>query len=143
MVMLEAGLKPPRKGNIERLFVLVLRLLALFALIAGLNYWAKLTGIATDGAMRFDLLAAHVRIVYTTLAVLLPVAALGLWLTARWGVVLWVIATTAEIVTHGLLGDAYPARPGIAALGVLSLVVLVIVSAATLIERRATRHIAP
>ena len=140
MVMLEAGLKPPRKGNIERLFALVLRLLALFALIAGLGYWAKLTGITAEGAMRFDLLAAHVRIVYTVLAVLLPVAALGLWMAARWGVVLWVVAITTEIVAHGLLADMFPARQGIVAAGVVCLGVLVIVSAATLIERRTTRH---
>jgi len=136
MVMLEAGLQPPRRGAVERLFALLLRLLAVVSLIAGLLYWARLVGIAGDGAFRFDLLAPHVRILYTAQAVIAPAAALGLWLTARWGVVLWVVATTAEIVAHGPLSDAFPARPGVALVGLVCLVVLALVAIATLLERR-------
>ena len=78
MVIAETGLQQPRKGAVERVFGFFLRILALYALISGLVYWAGLTGIAGDGAWRFDLLALPVRIVFTTLAVLMPAAALGL-----------------------------------------------------------------
>lgn len=143
MVMLEAGLKSPRRGTVERLFALLLRLLAIVALIAGMLYWARLIGIAGDGAFRFDLLALHVRILYTTQAVIMPAAALGLWLTARWGVVLWVVATTADIVAHGPFADAFPARPGVAIAGLACLVVLALVAIATLLERRSSGQGAP
>ena len=142
MVMLEAGLGEARKGNAERLFELLMRLIAVFAFASGLLYWAKLTGLVADGAFRFDLLAAHARILYTVLALLMPTAALGLWLASRWGVVLWVAATGAEIAAHGLFAEAFPARPGLAAAGMIGLTVLVLVALATVVERRAARRAA-
>ena len=139
MVMLEAGLGRARKGRVERLFELLMRLIAVFALASGLLYWAKLTGLVADGAFRFDLLAVHASILYTVLALLMPTAALGLWLVSRWGVVLWVAATGAEIAAHGPFAQAFPARPGIAAAGMIGLTVLVVVAVATVVERRSAR----
>jgi len=139
MVIAETGLQQPRKGTIERVFGLFLRLLALYALVSGLVYWAGLTGIAGSGAWRFDLLAPPARIVFTTLAVLMPAAALGLWLTTRWGVVLWVLAATAEIGAYMFLADIFSARAGIAGINMVALVVLILMAVATLIERRAAR----
>jgi hypothetical protein len=139
VVIAENGLQPPRRGTVERVFGLFLRLLALYALISGLVYWAGLTGIAGGGAWRFDLLAPPVRIVFTTLAVLMPAAALGLWLATRWGVVLWVLAATAEIAAFMFLADVFAPRAGIASANMIALIVLVLMAGATLIERRTAR----
>ena len=58
----------------------------------GLNYWAMLIGYSFGGAGRFDLLPLPWRVAATSLAVVYPVAALGLWLLVSWGPVLWVVA---------------------------------------------------
>ncbi|MBO6638248.1 MAG: hypothetical protein JJ920_13865 [Roseitalea sp.] len=143
MVIAETGLHQPRKGTIERVFGFFLRLLAVYALISGLVYWAGLTGIAGGGQWRFDLLAPSVRIVFTTLAVLMPAAALGLWLATRWGVVLWVLAATAEIAAYMFLTGTYSLRAGIAGANMIGLIGLVLMAGATLIERRTARIAAP
>lgn len=77
-----------------------LRIIALVALILGLADAARLLGVTapTDsplarlGATTFAYLAAF------CLARLF--AAVGLWLRARWGVVLLVLATTAELALY-------------------------------------------
>ena len=86
------------------LFVLFLRLVALACLWFALQYWAMLTGIGFSGRGRFDLLPPAWRAASTALAVLFPVAAIGLWLLVSWGPVVWLLAAATEIAMH----EVYP-----------------------------------
>ncbi|WP_312418808.1 DUF6163 family protein, partial [Shinella sp.] len=78
--MLADSAKGLRPSLTETLFVLFLRLVAVTSLWFALQYWAMLTGFSLGGAGRFDLLPSAWKAAATALAVLFPVAAVGLWL---------------------------------------------------------------
>jgi uncharacterized membrane protein (DUF2068 family) len=68
-----------------------------------------LTGFSFSGRGRFDLLPPAWKAASTALAVLFPVAAVGLWLLVSWGPVIWLIAAATEIAMH----EVYPSIFGI------------------------------
>lgn len=81
-------------------FIWFCRLIALFCLYAGLKYWIQLIGYHEGPNNRFDTMPVYWQVAATTLAVLFPVAATGLWMVVSWGPVLWVAAASAEIVMY-------------------------------------------
>lgn len=104
------------------LFVLFLRLVAVGSLWFALQYWAMLTGFSFNGQGRFDLLPAAWKAAYTALAVLFPVAAVGLWLLVSWGPVIWLVAAATEVAMH----EVYPSIFGIDRMLVLLHVAIVV-----------------
>ena len=94
------SLTPPKRSLLDIGFMLFLRLVALACLIFGIQYWGLLTGYLLGGRARFDLLNLPWKVAASSLAVLFPVAALGLWLTSSWGPVVWVIAAGGQIVMY-------------------------------------------
>lgn len=72
--------------------------LALFGM--GLLYWARLIGVFDGPLWRFDLMPVWWRFAAPTLAVLYPVAGIGLWMLASWGSVIWVLLTLVEGTMH-------------------------------------------
>lgn len=80
-----------------------LRALAVAELGKGLAYWALLIGAGgpteplPDGSARW--LVATV-----FFAVADPVAAVGLWVGAAWGVAIWLIAAAAQLIVVGIAG---------------------------------------
>ncbi len=113
--MVADSAKGPRPSLTETLFMLFLRLVAVAALWFAVQYWAMLTGLSIEGKGRFDLLPPAWKAAATALAVLFPVAAVGLWLLVSWGRVIWLIAAATEIAMHEL----YPSIFGINRLLVL------------------------
>jgi Family of unknown function (DUF6163) len=81
-------------------FIWFCRLIALFCLYAGLKYWIQLIGYHEGPNNRFDTMPVYWQVAATTLAVLFPVAATGLWMVVSWGPVLWVAAASAEVVMY-------------------------------------------
>jgi hypothetical protein len=128
--MVADSAKGPRPGLTETLFVLFLRLVAVGSLWFALQYWAMLTGFSFNGQGRFDLLPPAWKAAYTALAVLFPVAAVGLWLLVSWGPV------ATEIAMH----EVYPSIFGIDRLLVFAhgavAIVFVLFQAALFIQRR-------
>jgi len=102
----------PRPGAVEIAFDVFQRIVALFCLAAGIRYWALLIGVLEQGAWRFDLLPVHWKIAAASLAVLWPVAGIGLWMLVSWGPVIWLVAAAAETAMHGgfpeLYGEHWP-----------------------------------
>ncbi len=90
-----------RRERIEHLSAVFKRIVSVFLLLFALRYWATLTGTYGDPQWRFDLAAPEVRAAFASLAVLLPVASLGLWSLNAWGVVIWIVAALGEIVMYG------------------------------------------
>ena len=101
----------PRVTLLEILFVVFLRLVAASCFAFGLFYWGKLVGFTDGGGMRFDLMTTPWKIAATTLAVLFPVASLGLWLSVSWGPVLWFIAASAELSMYTIWPELFEPRP--------------------------------
>lgn len=105
------SVKIPKISLTERLFGLFLRLVAVSSFWFGLNYWAMLIGFSFGGGGRFDLLPVPWRVAATALAVVYPVAALGLWLLVSWGPVIWVVAAGVELVMFGVYPQIFGAKP--------------------------------
>lgn len=92
------ALKP--RSISETLYVAFLRVVAAICFWFGLQYWAMLTGYSLNGNARFDLLSIPWRVAGSVLAVIFPVAALGLWLGASWGAVIWLIGAGLQIAMY-------------------------------------------
>lgn len=97
----------PIRSLTETIFVLFLRVVALACLWFGLQYWALLVGYSHNGLGRFDLLATPWRVAATGLAVVFPVAALGLWVAGSWGPVMWLLAGGGQILMFTVWSDVF------------------------------------
>lgn len=98
----------PESGRVVRLSILWLRRAAGLALFAiGIGYWIRLVGVYPGPNWRFDLMTPQWRAAACVLAVLAPVAGVGLWLSASWGVSVWILLATLEIGMHVALPQVY------------------------------------
>lgn len=93
------------KVDAETWLVLYLRALALLFLINGLAHWLDILRLPDDPRGALLGLSFSERFETIAFAVLDPAAAVGLWLTASWGIVLWLIAALSRTVAaSGLIG---------------------------------------
>ncbi len=98
---------PPRPSGVETAFDVFQRIVAVICLLFGLGYWALLIGILPGEVWRFDTLPVHWKIAAASLAVLWPVAGVGLWMLVSWGPVVWIVAAAGEIVMYGVFSSLY------------------------------------
>lgn len=129
------SVKVPKLSLTETLFGLFLRLVAVSCFWFGLNYWAMLIGFSFGGGGRFDLLPVPWRVAATALAVVYPVAALGLWLLVSWGPVIWVVAAGAEAVMFAVYPQIFGAKPLLVAAHAAVAVTFVLFRAAIFYQR--------
>src|ERR1700757_1857863 len=75
--------------------VLFLRIMAGVSMFKGLFHWALVCGIGVDPDYGFEspLHSVHWRSATVFFAIIDLVAAVGLWLAAPWGVVVWLTAS--------------------------------------------------
>lgn len=112
MAILQIGTSPEvGTGTLEASFRLFLRLVAVSCLVAGLQYWGRLIGYSEAGSFRFDIIPSYWQLASASLAVLLPVAAVGLWMQVSWGPVLWVVAAGSEVIMHKGMPMWFGERP--------------------------------
>lgn len=96
----------------ELLMTVFLRMVAAACLWFAFGIWSDLIGYGSGGALRIDLLDTDQQAAVATLAVLYPVAAIGLWLKGSWGPVAWTVAAIVEIARQeSLPGDFAGAAP--------------------------------
>ncbi|ASY68313.1 membrane protein [Sinorhizobium fredii USDA 205] len=133
--MLHDSAHVPKPSLTEMLFGWFLRLVSASCFWFALNYWAMLIGFSHGGAGRFDLLAPEWRAAATALAVLYPVAAIGLWLLVSWGPVIWVLAAAIEMVMYEFYPGMLEARPLLLVLHGTVAVTFVLFRAAILWQR--------
>jgi hypothetical protein len=95
----------------ESAFGWFLRIVAAYSLLSGVLYWSRLIGIEDGPLNRFDLMPIHWQVTTTSLAVLFPFAASGLWMRASWGPVIWFLGAAIETAMYGVLTDLFGARP--------------------------------
>ncbi|WP_116682023.1 DUF6163 family protein [Fulvimarina endophytica] len=103
---LELPTETPEAGFHRLVTAVLLRSFAVFLLAIGVAYWAALVGFApilplfVEVPARFDLMPSWWRIAVPILAVLYPVAGIGLWMMARWAAVVWGLLVLVEMVMH-------------------------------------------
>ena len=79
-----------------RRLILFLRVMAGFAMLKGLFHWSRLVGIGMGGdTFEYHSIAWQTATVF--FAVLDLVAAVGLWLAAAWGAVIWLMAIASML----------------------------------------------
>ena len=126
-------LKLRNAGWSERL-VLFLRVMAIVSMVKGLYHWAAVCGFIGE-AGGFE---AHVQSWQATtifFAVIDLVAAVGLWLVAPWGAVVWLTSTVTMIMIELFFDQVYGTDLTIVAAGVLAVLAYLILSLLAARER--------
>lgn len=85
---------------VETLFAWFQRLVAVYCLVFGVLYWVRLIGYYDGPLWRFDLMPVYWQVVSVTLSAFFPFAAIGLWMLASWGPVIWFICAVTETVMY-------------------------------------------
>jgi len=118
----------------RRRLVFFLRAVAIFLLMEGVYHWAVICGINEGFQGRFEELPAMTQTSVIWAAIICPIAGVGLWLRAGWGVVLWLLATASQVV----IGVMAP--EGASRLLVLTLFEFALVVAYAVLSIRAARE---
>jgi hypothetical protein len=95
-------------------FVWLLRLAAIYCLVAGVGYWAQISGYYEGLLWRFDLMPWQWKVATVSLAMLYPVASTGLWMMVSWGPVIWFVAALGETLMFTVFSEFFFYRPQIA-----------------------------
>src|SRR3954471_21057688 len=77
--------------------VLFLRVMAGFSLLKGLYHWAIVCGIGAGPESGFEAHSMAWQTATVFFAVIDLVAAVGLWLTAAWGAVIWLMSVASML----------------------------------------------
>ncbi|WP_019221773.1 DUF6163 family protein [Bartonella senegalensis] len=95
-------------SKIHLIYNCYLRLLALVCLGLGVFYWIRLVGVFPGALWRFDLMPWQWQCLSATLAIVYPIALIGLWMYSLWGVILWCIAAFGETFAMIIYYSDYP-----------------------------------
>jgi hypothetical protein len=87
-------------GSWAESLVLFLRLMAAVSLLKGLYHWAQVCGIAAPVNGGFEAHTVAWRTATVFFAVIDLVAAVGLWLAAAWGAVVWLTSVVSMAVVE-------------------------------------------
>ncbi|HWC93412.1 MAG TPA: DUF6163 family protein [Pseudolabrys sp.] len=90
----------PSVGRWTRRLVFFLRTMAVVAMLKGLYHWARVCGIVVDDGQPFELQSIALQAATVFFAVLDLVAAVGLWLAAAWGAVIWLMAVASMLAVE-------------------------------------------
>ncbi len=87
-------------GLWTRRLVLFLRVMAVVSMVKGLYHWSRVCGIGVDESQLFELHSLAWQIATVFFAVIDLVAAVGLWLAAAWGAVVWLMAIASMLAVE-------------------------------------------
>jgi hypothetical protein len=90
--------------------VLFLRVMAAVALVKGLYYWAIVCGVGAPSPAGFDSYPLPYQSATVFFAVIDLVAAVGLWLAAPWGAVVWLTSVISMAAVEALFPQIYGGR---------------------------------
>jgi hypothetical protein len=90
--------------------VVFLRVMAGLALVKGLYYWAIVCGVGAPTPQGFDSYAMPYQSATVFFAVIDLVAAVGLWLAAPWGAVVWLTSVISMAAVEALFPQIYGGR---------------------------------
>ncbi|GLK81259.1 DUF6163 family protein [Methylopila turkensis] len=116
----------------RRLFAFI-RVLAVIQLVKGLAHWTALIGV---GGEPFAGASTAWRVGMVFFAVADLVAAVGLWLGAAWGAVIWLLTATAQILFAAFAGGSISGHWVVAAFEGAAIVTYLALSLAAKREER-------
>lgn len=97
--LIDATKAPPKAGvNWSRINVWFHRILALGWMAQGLAYWATILDVDSTVNRAFEARTLSFQAVTIYFAVVDILSAVGLWLLAPWGSVVWLIAAVSRLV---------------------------------------------
>ncbi len=88
-------------------FALFLKVMAVLSLLKGLYHWAMVCGIGDGPDSSFETAPLPWQTATVFFAVIDLVAAVGLWLTAAWGAVVWLTAAISLVAVELLFPQVY------------------------------------
>ena len=94
----------------SRWLLLFLRAMAVLSLIKGLYHWAIVCGFGAPFPSGFDSYASPYQAATVFFAVIDLVSAVGLWLAAPWGAVVWLTSVISMIAVEMLFPQIYGGR---------------------------------
>jgi hypothetical protein len=97
-----------------RRLVLFLRIMAAVSLVKGLYHWALVVGIGDGAGSTFEQASTPWQAATIFFAVIDLVAAVGLWLAAAWGGVVWLTASISMAAIELFFPQVYGGRLWIA-----------------------------
>ena len=97
---------PAREPWTENL-VLFLRVMAGVSLLKGLYHWAQVCSIAASPDQAFEMQSMAWQSATVFFAVIDLVAAVGLWLAAAWGAVVWLTSVVSMVVINVFFPSVY------------------------------------
>jgi hypothetical protein len=90
--------------------VIFLRIMAGLSLLKGLYYWAIVCGVGAPSPAGFDSYTLPYQSATVFFAVIDLVAAVGLWLAAPWGAVVWLTSAISMAAAEALFPQIYGGR---------------------------------
>lgn len=87
-------------GRWTRRLVVFLRVMAAVSMLKGLYHWARVCGIGGGPDALFDYHSVAWQTATVFFAVIDLVAAVGLWLAAAWGAVIWLTAVASMLAVE-------------------------------------------
>ena len=90
----------PSVGRWTRWLVLFLRVMAGVSMLKGLYHWARVCGIGVDASDAFQYHSIAWQAATVFFAVIDLIAAVGLWLAAAWGAVIWLTAVASMLAVE-------------------------------------------
>ncbi|MBB3772966.1 MULTISPECIES: DUF6163 family protein [Ancylobacter] len=118
----------------QRRVVLYLRVLAGFLLLKTIYSWTLICGVWDGTTSRFEMLSLAAQAAVIWAAIMNPVAAVGLWLGASWGVVLWLVTAMVQILINA------SAPEGVGRLFIVAAVETVLVAIYAFLTYKAARE---
>jgi hypothetical protein len=107
--------------------VLFLRAMACLSMIKGLYHWAEVCGIiGEEGGFEAHIQSWQATTVFFSVIDL--VAAVGLWLVAPWGAVVWLTSTVSMIVVHIFFDQVYGTDIVVIAIGIIMIVAYLVLA---------------
>jgi hypothetical protein len=101
------SLEPVHEGEGERSIgpwtrwlVLFLRVMAGVSMLKGLYHWSQVCGIGVDASDAFQYHSIAWQAATVFFAVIDLIAAVGLWLAAAWGAVIWLTAVASMLAVE-------------------------------------------
>jgi hypothetical protein len=102
----QAGGASP-KGTWTEILVLFLRVMAVLSLLKGLFHWTQILGIGVPADQSFEARSIAWQTSTVFFAVLDLVAAVGLWLAAPWGAVIWLTSVVSMATVELFFPQVY------------------------------------
>jgi len=100
----------PQVVHWTAVLVVFLRIMAALSMIKGLYHWSAVCGIGVPREAGFDFHTLSWQTATVFFAVFDLVAAVGLWLAAAWGAVVWLTATVSMVVVQLFFPQIYGAN---------------------------------